>query len=520
MNGVVPTAGPSSGGLIDRLLPRYAGNRRLLLFVFAVVGIGVAWTTIAGGPIRAIFSIPFFLWLMISIAAELLWLETLSGEGTDSMASTANLSVIYLFGGGVALWVVAVSVLIATRFIQKRDWFKTAFGFGQMALTAAATAGVYHLLHPHPITFEAIREPWNLVAMVVAFAVYYFINTGLVAGAVSLERHTPLWETWRKNYLYRNSIVSSIALFALSPLLVLSYLSLGYPGVVLFFVPLLIIRNQNREYINLQKMTQALIATERMVAKGEMAAEVAHEIKNYLAVLSGRTQLLLRRAEKSGDTSMKSDADIIRKQIEKMDRLAKGLLDFSHKEVNISLFDLNKLVVETVDFMRPQNLYDRVDLVTSTDPELGEVQADAGQLQQVILNLVKNAAEAMRDARVPLPAGQVADPSHRDGRIEVRVSRGGRGMARISVIDDGPGMSRETAGKVFEFGFTTKHDGHGYGLATCYRILQNHGGRIWVESEPGSGTTFHLELPRRQSAPAEKTGDRVAQEPPAQAGAA
>lgn len=513
-------AAPPPGGWLDRVLPRYAGNRRLLLLVGGVVLLGVAGTIGLGGPIRAIFSVPFFLWLAISVAAELLWLETLSGEGTDSMASTANLSVIYLFGGGIALWIISVSVLLATRFIQKRDWFRTAFGLGQIAVTAVLTAGTYRWLHPRPISLEAIRDPWNPVAMVAAFGVYFFVNTGLVACAVSLERHTPLWETWRKNYLYRNSIVSSIALFALSPLLVLSYLTLGYPGVALFFVPLLIIRNQNREYINLQKMTQALIATERMVAKGEMAAEVAHELKNYLAVLSGRTQLLVRRAEKSGDTSMKTDADVIRKQIEKMDRLAKGLLDFSHKEVNISLVDLNKLVVETAEFMRPQNLYDRIDLATTTDPELGEVAADAGQLQQVILNLVKNAAEAMRDARAPLAEGQLDDPTRKDGRIEIRVARGSRGMARVSVQDDGPGMPRETAGKIFEFGFTTKHDGHGYGLATCYRILQNHGGRIWVESAVGQGTSFHLELPRRQSSTAEKTGDSAPAEPPAQAGAA
>ena len=106
--------------------------------------------------------------------------------------------------------------------------------------------------------------------------------------------------------------LSSSALFALSPILLLSYLSLSYPGVLLFFLPLVIVKNQNREYINLQKMTQAMIATERMAAKGEMAAEVAHEINNYLAVLSGRTQLLLLKADRIGDSSMRSDAEIVR----------------------------------------------------------------------------------------------------------------------------------------------------------------------------------------------------------------
>jgi signal transduction histidine kinase len=520
MDAGTPTAGPGAGGLLTRLLPRYAGNRRLLGYVTAVALGGAALTAFGGGPTGALVTLPFVAWLAFSIAAEFLWLETLSGDCTDSMASTANLSVLFLFGGGLALWIIALSVFFATRFIQKRDWFKTAFGVGQMSITAFLAAWAYRTLHPEPLTFEAIRDPWNLAAMVAAATVYFFVNTWLVAGAVSLERGTPFWETWRKNYAYRNSIVSGLALFALSPLLALSYLTLGYPGVVLFFVPLLIVRNQNREYIHLQRMTQALIATERMAAKGEMAAEVAHEINNYLAVLSGRTQLLLMRAQKAGDDSMKADADVIRQQVVRMSTLAKGLLDFSHKEVNIRLFDLNKLVIDTAEFVRPQNLFDRVDLVTATDPELGEVQADPGQLQQVLLNLVKNAAEAMRDARPPLQPGEAPDPAQKDGRIEIQVSRGAKGAVRVSVIDDGPGMSRQVAGKVFEPGFTSKRDGHGYGLATCYRILQNHGGRIWVESEEGKGAAFHLELPRRQSPAAEKAGGGALDGPSVRAGAA
>jgi signal transduction histidine kinase len=182
-----------------------------------------------------------------------------------------------------------------------------------------------------------------IAAMLAAATTYFFTNTWLVAGAVSLTKRLPFWQVWRSNYAYRNSIVSSIALASLTPMLLLAYLSVGYPGVILFFCPLFIIKNQNREYIHLQKMTQALISSERMAAKGEMAAEVSHEINNYLAVLSGRTQLLLLKADRSGDVSMRNDAEIIRQQITRMSTLAKGLLDFSHKEIRIQSFDLSKL---------------------------------------------------------------------------------------------------------------------------------------------------------------------------------
>jgi signal transduction histidine kinase len=488
MNGdpVASRAGPQLG--LFRLLPKYAANRRLLLYVAVVVAVGPLLLFKAGGSAHGLLSVYFLAWLAICLAAEFLWLESVSGDGTDSMASTVNLSVIYLHASAPALWIIAISVFLATRFIQKRDWVKSFFGLGQMAVTAWVCVRVFAAIQPAPLDERVLREPATAVGMLAVGAAYFLVNTGLVALAISLELRAPFLATWRTNYGYRNSLVSSVALFALSPLLVLSFLALGYPGVVLFFLPLLIIKDQNREYIRLQKMTQALISSERMAAKGDMAAEVAHEINNYLQVLSGRTQLLLMRATRAGDEAMKGDAEIIRQQVSRMSALAKGLLDFSHKGVQLRAFDLDKLVVDTVDFVRPQNLFDRVELVTEVEAGAGEVQADPGQLQQVLINLLRNAAQAIREA--------APSPEEIHGRIEVRTATGRKGTVRISVTDNGPGFSVESAAHVFEPGFTTKDDGHGYGLATCYRILQNHGGKITVQSEPGRGATFVLEFPR------------------------
>ncbi len=471
-----------------RLLPEYAGNRRLLLYAAVVVAAGPLLLLKTGGPVSGLVSWSFLAWLGISMAAELLWLESLSGHGTDSMASTANLSVIFLHAAAPALWIITVSVFLATRFIQKRDWFKSFFGLGQMAITAWVCLRVFTAIQPEPLTEQLLRRPATVIGMVAVGVAYALVNTGLVALAVSLERRKSFLATWRTDFLYRNWLVSSVALFALSPLLVISFLTIGYAGVLLFFLPLFIIRDQNREYIHLQKMTQALISSERMAAKGDMAAEVAHEINNYLAILSGRTQLLLMRAGRAGDAAMKGDADVIRQQVERMSALAKGLLDFSHKEVQLRTFDLDKLVTDTVDFVRPQNLFDSVDLVTDIEAGIGVVQGDPGQLQQVLINLLRNAAQAMRAAA---PSAEEAS-----GRIEIRTETGRKGAVRIYVTDNGPGMAADVVSHVFEPGFTTKEDGHGYGLATCYRILQNHGGKISVQSEPGKGATFLLEFPR------------------------
>ena len=484
-NPVVAGVGPQPA--LFRLPPQYAGNRRLLLYAAVVAAVGLLLLLRTGGSVHSLVSGYFFAWLAISVAAEFLWLESVSGNCTDSMASTVNLSVIFLHASAPALWIIAVSVFLATRFIQKRDWVKSFFGLGQMAITAWICLRVFTAIQATPLDERALREPATAAGMIAVGVAYFLVNTGLVALAVSLERRTPFLATWRTNYVYRNSLVSSVALFALSPLLVLSFLALDYPGVVLFFLPLLIVKDQNREYIRLQKMTQALISSERMAAKGDMAAEVAHEINNYLQILSGRTQLLLMRAARAGDEAMKGDAEIIRQQVSRMSALAKGLLDFSHKGVQLRAFDLDKLVIDTVDFVRPQNLFDRMDLVAEVEAGAGEVQADPGQLQQVLINLLRNAAQAIR--------GAAPSPEEIHGRIEVRTATGRKGTVRITVTDNGPGMAIETAAHVFEPGFTTKDDGHGYGLATCYRILQNHGGKITVQSESGRGATFILEFP-------------------------
>jgi len=487
--------GSTSAGWLHRLLPRYAENGRLLAYVLLVVASGFGLLAWRFPGWDAILSLPFVLWLVFCVASEILWLETVSGEGTESMATTFNVGVLCLLEPRLSLWVVVISVVLATRFIQKRDWVKTLFGLGQMAWTALVAAAVYHALQPEPASTTSFRAFDTGLAMTAVCAIYFLLNTFLVAGAVSLERRTPLFATWHKNWGYRNAVVTSLALFTLSPIMILSYLSLGYVGVVLFFVPLLIVKNQNREYIHLQKMQQQLISTARVAAKGEIARHVAHEINNYLGVLSGRAQLIQLKAQRIGEESMKADAEIIRQQVVRMSTLAKDLMELQPKELNLSRFELNRLILETIDQITPQKIYEGIELVPELDPEMGEVQADHLRLQQVAINVCKNAAEAMRGAESP------SDPM----RIVLRTRRAAHGMVRIEIQDSGPGMPRSVAEKIFE-GFTTKKTGHGFGLATCFQILRLHGGRLWVESELGEGATFILEFPKRSKVPGSGEG--------------
>lgn len=471
---------------LRRIVPAYQGNLVLTGFVILLVAIAFALLGIQGN-FGLLISPVFLLWLIFSIGAELLWLDTITEKATDSMASTFNVAVLYLFCNTLSLWIIGLSVLLATRYIQKRDWFKTAFGFAQMVITAYVAGSVFKLLAGGPATLETFKTVGGIAGLIFCCVAYFITNYGLVAGVISIASKERFWPTLRDNYLYKNTLMSSGTLFLLSPILLLAYLSIGYPGVFLFFLPLVIVRKQNRDYIELQKATQALISSERMAAKGEMAASVAHEMNNYLAVLTGRTQLLQRKIQKKGLEEFVKDGEVLWTQIGRLTTLAKGLLDFSGGQPKVTQFDLNAMCRETVEFLSPQNLFDKVDMELDLEPRMGVVEADQGQLQQVLMNLIRNAAQAMRDAGTE------------NREIIVRTCLDPKGYARFEVLDNGPGIPEDKRNKVFEPGFTTKKDGHGFGLATCFRILENHKGRIWVEERSGGGTHFLVAVPHEKA---------------------
>lgn len=424
-----------------------------------------------------------FVWFAFCLLSEFLWLETPTGEATDSMASTFNIAVLCLFGAGISLWIIGLSVFFATRFVQKRDWIKSFFGLGQMVLTAFIAGSVFVMIAGRVSSLAQFQTVRGILALFAVCLVYYGVNTLLVAGAVSLAGGIPLSRIWRVNYGYGTAMLSNVALFSLSPILLISFLTLSYWGVALFFMPLLIVKNQNRQYIMLQRTSQALISSERMAAKGEMAAAVAHEMNNYIAIIMGRGQLLKRKLSKLGNPEMIRDNEVLLTQVDRLTRLAHGLLDFSHKELQITSFDLNELCRETIEFLQPQNDFDKVRIHAELDETLAEVQGDAGQINQILVNLCRNAADAMRDAGME------------EGHIWLRTGEDARDTVRLVVEDSGPGVPAPIRLKIFEFGYTTKPQGHGFGLATTDRIAQSHKGRIWVEDRPGGGARFVLTWP-------------------------
>jgi len=471
---------------------------RLVAYVTTVSLVAFLMLVRLGIPDFSHHWLDFVGWTLICLLAEMLWIETVAGEGTESMASAANFATAALWGVGPAMWIVALSTLAAGVFVHRRPWYRSLFNASQMVITMLVGGGVWVLLGgPYfglvatPLTGSPAEAVMRLAIPFVGLGITYsVVNRLLVAVAVAWSSGRPYVRVLRQEYFYPELAMNDAALLLLSPLMVISYQAVGYLGLVLFFVPLLVIRNSYVRYVELRKAQGHLIHSERMAAKGEMAAEIGHELSNLLAAISGRAQMLLREVGHADSTKLERHARIIWEQAANMATLTKGLMDFSNPEVRMQRVDLNQLIQNTVEFVRPQNKYDSVEFELRLRSDLPPLQADPGQLQQVFLNLLSNAADAMAERsagrRVIVISSEWSESSR---------------MVRLEVVDSGPGIPAANLSRVFEPAFTTKPGGHGFGLSTSYRIVTNHGGRIEAQNEPGRGAKFILTLPLR--APAE-----------------
>ncbi|HKQ57549.1 MAG TPA: ATP-binding protein [Candidatus Eisenbacteria bacterium] len=432
-------------------------------------------------------------WTAICLLSEMLWLSTLSGEGTVSMASTANLATLVLWGPDASMWIVSTSTLVAVLFVQKKPWIRAVFNASQSVVTMWLCGLVFVLLGGPRGGLETAGQviagaggAASLVAPVLGlFVTYLLVNRALVAVAVAWSTERPYLRVLREDWFYRERLLDDLASFFLSPLMIVSYAAIGYVGVILFYSPLRMTYESQKRYVELRNAQNLLIHNERMAAKGEMAAEIGHELRNQLAAISGRAQMLLRDSEREAFASVPRHAQIILEQSKRMETLSKGLMDFSSAELRIERVDLNALTQRSMEFVRSQNKFDTIEWDLKLGPTVPELRADPGQIQQVLLNLFINAADAM------LENGST-------GRKVIAVTTTLDDRARevsIVVSDTGPGIPVHHLTKVFEPHFTTKPEGHGFGLSTSYRIAANHGGSIAVDSPPGQGARFTLKLP-------------------------
>jgi signal transduction histidine kinase len=256
----------------------------------------------------------------------------------------------------------------------------------------------------------------------------------------------------------------------------------------------------------LRQSEAQLRQAQKMEAVGRLAGGVAHDFNNLLTVITGRTQLLLTQI--GTDPVRRRELELIEQTAERAASLTKQLLAFSRKQVlQPSRLDLNTVVAELASLLR-RLIGEDVELTLRATPDLPPVHADRAQIEQVVVNLVVNARDAMpRGGRLAISTGTLkamglgSDPVPRGEWVTLAVS------------DTGHGIARESQPLVFEPFFTTKGPGKGtgLGLSIVYGIVEQSGGRIALESEPGRGTTFTVYMP----VAVERTTDAVARTAPA-----
>ena len=227
---------------------------------------------------------------------------------------------------------------------------------------------------------------------------------------------------------------------------------------------------------------QQLLQSEKMAALGQTISGVAHELNNPLATILSWAE---RLSEKPLDETAKRGVSVILGEAERAARIVRNLLTFARKRQSTrTLIDLNALVSETIA-RRGYERMPTLTIATELAPSLPNVFADAHQIQQVLLNLMINAEQAMLGASS-------------GGALTVRTRHeSDRDIAVLEVADNGPGVPGEAQTRIFDPFFTTKEvgKGTGLGLTVAYAIVQEHGGRIRFGSTPGGGATFSVELP-------------------------
>jgi signal transduction histidine kinase/CheY-like chemotaxis protein len=423
-----------------------------------------------------------------------------------SVSDTFVFLVLLLYGAPAAIIVGAVEALLSSLRFSRNSRI-VAFNWASAAVSIFITSSVMEALFGDVMALRAHPFTARFVTAICTMALtHYATNSGIVAIGGALKTDQPIWQTWRKHYLW-TSITYFAGAFAAGVITALVYFIGAYAFVVtlpIIAIVFLTYRTYLRHvetsaaqaaqaekhvtelshYIAEQeRIREQFSQMEKLSALGELASGVAHDFNNTLAGILGRAQLLQRTNDPE---KIRRGLDIIIKTAEDGAKTVKRIQDFARqrRDHDFELVSVDQILMDASEITRPRwkNCAEASNIHITLDLQIGSnamVMGDDSELREVLVNMVFNAIDAM-------PEGGTLTLSSRTLGEKVL----------IKVVDSGVGMYPEVRSRIFDPFFTTKGKaGLGLGLAVSFGIIRRHAGNIEVESHYGKGTEFRISLP-------------------------
>ena len=423
-----------------------------------------------------------------------------------SVSDTFVFLVLLLYGGAAAVVIAALEAFLSSLNFSRRRLI-VAFNWASAAVSILITSSVLQLIFGSVVALRSRPLTGTFLGAICTMALTHYIsNSGLVAIAAALKTDQPIWQTWRKHYLW-----TSLTYFAGACAAAVIAGLVHFIGAYAFVITLPIIaitfltyrtylrnvetsaaqaaqaENHVKElshYIAEQeRIREQFSQMEKLSALGELASGVAHDFNNTLAGILGRAQLLQRTNDPE---KIKRGLEIIIKTAEDGAKTVKRIQDFARqrRDHDFELVSIDQILLDASEITRPRwkNCAEASNIHITLDLQIGSnamVMGDDSELREVLVNMVFNAIDAM-------PEG---------GTLTLSTRTEGDSVI-IKVIDTGVGMYPEVRSRIFDPFFTTKGKaGLGLGLAVSFGIIRRHAGNIEVESQYGSGTEFRITLP-------------------------
>ena len=423
-----------------------------------------------------------------------------------SVSDTFVFLVLLLYGGAAAVVVSALEALLSSVWFSRRARIM-AFNWASAAVSIFITSTVLELIFGSVVQLRARPITATFLAAICTMALtHYITNSGLVAIGAALKTDQPIWQTWRKHYLWTSityfaGACAAGAIAGLVYFIGLYAFAITLPIIAIIFLTYRTylhnvetsaaqaaqaekhVKELSHYIAEQERIREQFSQMEKLSALGELASGVAHDFNNTLAGILGRAQLLQRTNDPE---KVRRGLDIIIKTAEDGAKTVKRIQDFARqrRDHDFELVSVDQILMDASEITRPRwkNCAEASNIHITLDLQIGSnamVMGDDSELREVLVNMVFNAIDAM-------PEG---------GTLSL-ITRTVNDSVLIRIVDTGVGMYPEVRSRIFDPFFTTKGKaGLGLGLAVSFGIIRRHGGNIEVESQYGSGTEFRITLP-------------------------